>query len=111
MTVLDGGGCDHAWETPAYQPTDRLRHLVQIRHATCTFPGCRRPAARCDQDHTVAYDDGGPTCLCNLAPLCRRHHQVKQTSGWALEQTTPGVLTWTTPAGCRYTATPAEYPS
>ena len=110
MTVLDGDGCDHAWETPAYQPTDRLRHLVQIRHATCTFPGCRRPAAQCDQDHTVAYDDGGPTCLCNLAGLCRHHHQVKQTPGWALEQTTPGVLTWTTPAGRRYTTTPTEYP-
>jgi hypothetical protein len=111
MTVLDGGDCDHAWETPAYQPTDRLRHLVQIRHATCTYPGCRRPARQCDQDHTLAHNDGGPTCLCNLASLCRHHHQVKQAPGWALEQTTPGVLTWTTPAGRRYTTTPTEYPS
>jgi hypothetical protein len=111
MTLLDGGGCDHAWATPAYQPTDPLRHLVQIRHATCTYPGCRRPARQCDQDHTLAYDDGGRTCLCNLAALCRRHHQVKQAPGWALQQTTPGVLTWTTPAGRRYTVTPTQYPS
>jgi hypothetical protein len=111
MTVLDGRGCDHSWETPAYQPSAPLRHLVQVRHATCAFPGCRRPAAQCDQDHTLAYDDGGRSCLCNLAPLCRHHHQVKQTPGWALEQTTPGVLTWTTPAGRRYTTTPTQYPS
>jgi hypothetical protein len=111
MTVLDGGDCDHAWETPAYQPTGRLRHLVRIRHATCTFPGCRRPARQCDEDHTLAYDQGGRTCLCNMAPLCRHHHQVKQAHGWALEQTSPGVLTWTAPAGRRYTTTPTEYPA
>jgi hypothetical protein len=111
MTLLDNGDCDHAWQTPAYQPTHRLRHLVQVRHATCTFPGCRRPAAQCDQDHTLAYDDGGRTCLCNLAPACRHHHQVKQAPGWALEQSRPGQLTWTTPAGRRYTTTPTKYPS
>ena len=111
MTVLGRGDCDHAWETAAYQPTGRLRHLLHIRHATCTYPGCRRPARHCDQDHTLAYDQGGRTCLCNLAPLCRHHHQVKQAHGWTLEQASPGVLTWTTPAGRRYTVTPTEYPA
>jgi hypothetical protein len=109
MTLLAGGGCDHAWETPAYRPTAGLRHLVDLRHHTCVFPGCRRPAAQCDADHTLAYDCGGRTCLCNLAPLCRHHHQVKQTSGWSLHHSTPGVLTWTTPAGRRYTTTPTSY--
>jgi hypothetical protein len=101
---------DHAWETPAYRPSDALRHLVNIRHATCVFPGCRRPAVQCDTDHTLAYEDGGKTCLCNLAPLCRHHHQVKQTPGWTLDHTTPGTLTWTTPAGRRYTTYPSTYP-
>jgi hypothetical protein len=109
ITPLDDGLCDHAWETPAYEPTPGLRHLVRIRHVTCTFPGCRRPAAQCDADHTLAYDRGGRTCLCNLAPLCRHHHQVKQARGWALQQASPGVLTWTTPAGRRYTTTPTSY--
>jgi hypothetical protein len=101
---------DHAWETPAYRPSDALRHLVNIRHATCVFPGCRRPAVQCDTDHTLAYEDGGKTCLCNLAPLCRHHHQVKQTPGWTLDHTIPGTLTWTTPAGRRYTTYPSTYP-
>jgi len=103
MTSLAGGDCDHTWETPAYRPSAALRHLIEIRHATCVFPGCRRPAAQCDIDHTIAYKRGGKTCLCNLAPLCRHHHDVKQTAGWALEQTSPGTLTWTTPAGRHYT--------
>jgi hypothetical protein len=110
LTSLTSGDCDHAWETPAYQPTAALRHFVQLRHATCVFPTCGRPAAQCDADHTLAYDDGGKTCLCNLAPLCRHHHQVKQTPGWTLEQTSPGTLTWTTPSGRRYTTVPTRYP-
>jgi hypothetical protein len=106
MTLLTSSGCDHAWETPAYRPTPALRHLVDLRHVSCVFPGCRRPAAQCDADHTLAYDSGGRTCMCNLAPLCRHHHQTKQTRGWALQQASPGVLTWTTPSGRRYTVVP-----
>jgi hypothetical protein len=110
LTALTSGDCDHACETPAYQPPAALRHLVNLRHTTCVFPGCRRPATQCDTDHTIAYQTGGKTCLCNLAPLCRHHHQVKQTPGWALEQTTSGTLTWTTPSGRHYTTGPASYP-
>jgi hypothetical protein len=110
LTLLAGGSCDHAYETAAYRPSPRLRHLTEIRHATCTYPGCRRPATRCDTDHTVAYHRGGRTCLCNLAPLCRHHHEVKQSPGWVLHQTSPGVMTWTTPAGRRYVVGPSDYP-
>jgi hypothetical protein len=111
LTLLAGSDCDHARETAAYRPSPGLRHLVEIRHATCTYPGCRRPATHCDADHTMAYHRGGRTCLCNLAPLCRTHHQAKQAHGWHLNQPQPGTLTWTTPSGRRYTVTPTSYPS
>jgi len=104
ITLLPGIACDHAWQTAAYQPSPTLRHLVETRHDTCVFPGCRRPAAQCDKDHTVPYDQGGKTCLCNLAPLCRRHHRAKQARGWALKQIGPGVLAWSTPSGRHYIA-------
>jgi hypothetical protein len=103
LTWLGGGDCDHARQTPAYQPTPTLRHLVKTRQPTCTFPGCARPGSYADLDHTIPYGHGGRTCLCNLAPLCRHHHQVKQARGWTLQQTSPGLMTWTTPAGRRYT--------
>jgi hypothetical protein len=54
ITLLPGNTCDHAWQTAAYQPSRALRHLVETRHDSCVFPGCRRPATRCDKDHTVA---------------------------------------------------------
>jgi hypothetical protein len=104
------GPCDHAGLKIRYRPSPKLQHLVRIRRPTCTFPGCRQPARRCDIDHTVAFDRGGLTCLCNLGPLCRRHHRCKQAEGWSLSQSTPGEFLWTTPSGRRYTTRPAPYP-
>jgi hypothetical protein len=109
ITPLARDSCDHRNEESRYQPGRRLQNLVMARTATCTAPGCRRPAARCDLDHTVAYDQGGRTCECNLAPLCRHHHRCKQADGWHLEQITPGVMRWITPAGRTYVTTPTTY--
>jgi AcrR family transcriptional regulator len=88
----------------------KLQHLVHARNARCTAPGCGRPAARCDLDHTTPWHHGGPTCPCNLAPLCRHHHRCKQAEGWWLEQPEPGLLVWRTPAGRTYATMPTEYP-
>ena len=92
-----------------YRPGIRLRELVIIRHRTCAFPGCRRPARHCDADHTEPWDDGGLTCECNMTPLCRRHHRAKQAPGWRLDQPEPGILTWTAPHGRTYTSRPEPY--
>jgi len=102
--------CRHERESAGYQPSPTLRHVIRVRQRTCSFPGCRRPAAHCDQDHTVPYDQGGRTCECNLAPLCRRHHRAKQAHGWKLDQPEPGVMAWTTPSGRTYTTRPSAYP-
>ena len=103
------GPCDHAQAETRYRPSRKLWHLVTARSTQCTAPGCGRPAARCDLDHTTAWQHGGPTCPCNLAPLCRHHHKCKQKDGWMLEQPEPGVLVWRTPAGRTYTTTPTRY--
>jgi hypothetical protein len=39
----------------------------------------------------------------------RRHHKLKQTPGWRLEQPQPGVFRWTAPSGRTYTTTPTVY--
>jgi hypothetical protein len=106
ISPLARGDCDHRHQEPGYQPSRSLQHLIWARTPTCTAPGCRRPAARCDLDHTTPYDQGGRTCECNLDPLCRHHHRCKQSGGWQLEQPAPGVLRWTTPAGRRYLTEP-----
>ena len=98
--------CSHQQASPSYRPADRLHDFVVARDQTCRFPRCRQPAWRGDLDHTVPYGEGGRTCSCNLGALCRTHHRLKQRLHWHLEQLTPGHMTWTTPAGRRYTATP-----
>ena len=110
ITPLASDTDQHQNSEPGYHPSRRLQHLVQTRSAACSAPGCRWPAARSDLDHTVPYDEGGRTCECNLAPLCRHHHRCKHSEGWQLDQPSPGVMTWTTPAGRRYLTTPSAYP-
>ena len=111
LTPITRGPCDHARAETGYRPSRTLQHLIRARNARCTAPGCRRPAARCDLDHTVPWDQGGITCECGLAPLCRHHHKCKQAQGWRLAQPEPGVLVWRTPAGRTYATTPAVYPT
>ena len=110
IEFLETGTCSHSRCTSRYRPPRNLVHLIRMRQRTCSFPGCRRPARRTDLDHTVPYDQGGATCECNLAPLCRRHHLAKQTRGWRLTQDQPGVMTWRTPSGRAYTTYPDPYP-
>jgi hypothetical protein len=99
----------HRDDQAGYRPSRRLRHLIETRHRTCVFRS-RRAATRCDVDHTVPYHLGGATCRCNLAPLCRRHHQAKQTRGWQLSQPEPGQLVWRLPHGRSYRIRPDPYP-
>jgi hypothetical protein len=65
IDTLDTHDCGHRFESRGHNPGVRLRHLSQIRHAACTSPICRRPAAQCDFEHNTAYEAGGRTCLCN----------------------------------------------
>jgi hypothetical protein len=104
-------GCDHRNREDHYQPSPALQRLVRARTTTCAGPGCRRPATACDLDHTLAYDHGGITCECGIGPGCRRCHRRKQDPGWTLEQPSPGVMIWTTPAGRRYTTYPSKHPT
>jgi Domain of unknown function (DUF222) len=104
------GGCAHTDQSPGYRPPPRLREYVTARDVTCRNPACRQPAWRADLDHTIPYEHGGRTCRCNFGGGCRRHHQLKQHPRWKLEQTKPGVFTWTTPAGRTYTVGPDSHP-
>jgi hypothetical protein len=72
LAAVARGSCDHRHADTGYQPSRKLAHLVSARSAQCTAPGCGRPAARCDLDHTLPWQQGGITCQCNLAPLCKR---------------------------------------
>jgi hypothetical protein len=102
--------CDHRHETSRHDPGVRLKHLIQVRHATCTSPVCRRPAAQCDVEHNTPYEAGGRTCRCNTGPKCRHDHRLKQHPRWKVDQLPDGTFRWTTPSGRSYTTEPTRYP-
>ena len=105
-----GGQCAHSASTGSYVPSPRLREYVMARDVTCRHVTCGQPAWRGDLDHTIPWDAGGRSCRCNLGPICRTHHKVKQLPGWQLEQVRPGWFRWTTPAGLSYDVGPDPYP-
>jgi hypothetical protein len=107
---IPAGACDHRYQAKGHDPGVKLRHLTQIRHATCTAPMCRRPSGRADFEHNIPYEAGGRTCLCNGGPKCRHDHLLKQDPRWKVTQHPDGTFTWTTPAGRQYTTGPTEYP-
>ena len=102
--------CEHRYEARGHDPGVKLRHLSQVRHATCTSPVCRRPARNCDFEHNVPYEAGGRTCLCNGGPKCRYDHRLKQQPGWKVDQLPDATFRWTTPSGRSYDTEPTRYP-
>ena len=92
---------DHI-QVEQYEVPDRLAEQTELRDHTCVFPWCSRPARRCDKDHVVAHDRDGPTCSCNVAPLCRRHHRLKTHAAWSYVPLEPGTYVWASPHGYSY---------
>ena len=102
--------CDHRYQARGHDPGVKLRHLTQIRYATCTGPGCRRPSVQADFEHNIAYEAGGRTCLCNGGPKCRLDHRLKQDPRWKVDQLPDGTFRWITPTGRKYATEPTRYP-
>jgi hypothetical protein len=110
IDTLETQDCQHRYQARGHDPGVKLRHLSQVRHATCTSPVCRRPATQCDFEHNTPYETGGRSCLCNGGPKCRHDHRLKQQPGWTVEQLPDGTFRWTTPAGRSYDTEPTRYP-
>ncbi|NYG53771.1 HNH endonuclease signature motif containing protein [Nocardioides perillae] len=111
VTVLPVIDLNEAVHTEAYEVPRRLAHQTALTHLTCVFPWCGRAARRCDHDHAVPYDPavpdaGGPTCSCNIAPLCRPHHRLKThghaATRWTLTPAGTGAWLWKSPHGAHY---------
>ena len=63
-----------------------MRRFLAIRDGTCRFPGCDKPTAATEADHTHAWAHGGDTDVDNLALLCPEHHRQKTLGYWKVRQ-------------------------
>lgn len=96
----------------AYRPPKKMRAFVELRDATCRFPGCTRPAEYTDIDHLTPYGHphDGKTSPTNLIHLCRIHHLAKHSGAWTVQLHPDGTITWTNFAGHTLTSYPAHEP-
>ena len=78
------------------------RRAIAVRDGCCVVPGCGVPVAWCDIHHVIFWEDGGPTILPNLAPLCRFHHGLSHRAGWSMHATDDGWFWWQTPDGTTF---------
>ena len=108
LTSSDGALVDASERT--YTPSAALKRLIQLKYRTCTFPHCRMPSDRCDIDHNVPFEKGGPTAVGNLAPICRQHHNDKSFGDWDLDRR-GDIILWTSKlTGRAYVTEPVRYP-
>ncbi|HWI30568.1 MAG TPA: DUF222 domain-containing protein [Microbacterium sp.] len=93
-----------------YRVPKALRRWLGVRHPLCVFPGCRRPSAECDIDHSLDWQYGGRTSGDNLAPVCGAHHTVKHESLWSMTRDpVTGEIAWTSPTGFTTSADPPPF--
>ncbi|MEW2017355.1 DUF222 domain-containing protein [Rhodococcus sp. NPDC076796] len=83
-----------------YRPDALTTAAVRHRDKHCRFPGCHRPAARCQLDHVIPFDHtnplgGGWTTVNNLQCLCEYHHSVKTAGYWKAVMLPGGAILWT----------------
>ncbi|MBY3857836.1 DUF222 domain-containing protein, partial [Rhodococcus fascians] len=83
-----------------YRPDALAIAAVRLRDRHCRFPGCHRPAARCQLDHINPFDHanplgGGWTTVNNLQCLCEYHHSVKTAGYWKAVMLPGGAILWT----------------
>ncbi|RJQ73808.1 HNH endonuclease [Pseudonocardiaceae bacterium YIM PH 21723] len=85
-----------------YRLSQAERDFLITRHKTCRFPNCQAPAVTSDLDHREQYQHSRVTRGWDMAPLCRRHHILKDQHGWAYEILPNGDLAWTSPSGAKF---------
>ena len=95
------------------QQTTRLANREQRRALRAMYKGCAVPGCCVAWDYVVIHHlkyfrNGGPTDICNLLPLCNKHHHLAHEGGWRFSLDAARNLTVTRPDGTRMTTGPPQ---
>lgn len=97
-----------------------VRKTLIAQWATCSVPGCRRPAEKSEIDHVDPFfhadpPSGGLTRFGNLHPLCKKCHSLKTARHYAVRMDDTGTATsaveYEFPHGLMTTVTAPDQPS
>jgi hypothetical protein len=75
------------------------RRALAAMYKTCGIPGCTVSSRHCQPHHVIWVTRLGDTDLCNLIPLCSKHHHAVHEGGWNLVLHADRSLTITYPDG------------
>ncbi|MDH4276445.1 MAG: HNH endonuclease [Acidimicrobiia bacterium] len=65
--------------------TDSQWQAIRAIYRTCAWSQCDRPLAWSQVHHIQQWEQGGSTDLCNLIPLCGRHHHAVHEGQWTVK--------------------------
>jgi len=85
--------------------TDGQWQAIRATYRTCAWSPCDRPLAWCQIHHLDEWEQGGATDLCNLIPLCGRHHHAVHEGQWSVKLAEDRRLHIFRPDGTRYSTT------
>lgn len=75
------------------------RRALRAMYRTCAHPDCSERFDDCFIHHIVTWEDGGPTDLDLLVPLCGRHHHQIHDARWRLTIDAERTMRWYRPDG------------
>ena len=82
------------------------RRALRAMYSTCAIPGCATRFDWCKIHHVHWWRHGGRSNLCNLLPICVKHHTLVHHGGWQLHLADDRTLTVTLPDGTTMTTGP-----
>lgn len=75
-------------------------------YRSCAWSSCDRPINHCQAHHIRTWQQGGPTDLDNLVPLCSQHHHLVHEGRWHIELLPDRSLRVHRPDGVHHRTTP-----
>ena len=79
---------------------------IKAVHTSCAWAGCQAPIGWCQAHHIHEWERGGPTDLCNLVPLCSRHHHRVHEGRWTITMASDRSLRLHRPDGQLHATVP-----
>jgi hypothetical protein len=98
-------GRSHRYATP------HQRQALEAMSATCAITECETPVTQCHGHHITYWEQGGPTDLNNLLPLCEHHHRWIHSNNPTITLGQHRILTVTMPNGTSTTHHPNRQPN
>jgi hypothetical protein len=82
--IVDSHGTGLAVGSTSRHATPKQRPALDQQYRDCAIGDCDMPFDRCEIHHILPWEQGGPTDLANMLPVCSKHHHLIHTQRWRI---------------------------